>query len=98
MRGGSMSRAYECDRCGMLFKPYKNQKTSEFLNITKNPNTTGNCLDLCPKCNDRLQEWVKNGKVQVKYIDSEISKSFIEDVETVKDLLPQTASEDNKNE
>ena len=91
-----MSKAYECDRCGMLFKPYKNQKTSNFLNITKNPNMTGNCLDLCPKCNYKLQEWVESGKVQVKYTDEEIAKSFIEDVESVKDLLPQTESEDKE--
>ncbi len=57
-----MSKAYECDRCGMLFKPYKNQKTSEFLNITTNPNFTGNCIDLCPKCNNELQKWVAIGK------------------------------------
>ena len=93
-----MSKAYECDRCGMLFKPYKNQKTSNFLNITKNPNMTGNCLDLCPKCNDKLQEWFKSGKVQVKYTDEEIAKSFIEDVKAVKDLLSQTESEIKKNE
>ena len=51
-----MSKAYECDRCGILFKPYKNQKTSRFLNI--------GCLDLCPKCNDKLQEWIENGKTR----------------------------------
>lgn len=58
-----MSKAYECDRCGMLFKSYNNQKTSEFLNITKNPNFVDSCLDLCPKCNDELQEWFTNGKI-----------------------------------
>lgn len=91
-----MSKAYECDRCGMLFKPYKNQKTSEFLNITKNPNCTGNCLDLCSKCNDKLQEWVKNGKLQVKYADAKIPRTFIEDGETVTDLLPQAESEEKE--
>lgn len=90
-----MSKAYECDRCGMLFKPYK--KPSPFFNIIKHPTMTGNCMDLCPKCNDKLQEWVANGKVQVNYTDVEIAKSFIEDVESVKDLLPKE-SEDKKNE
>lgn len=87
-----MSKAYECDRCGILYKPYK--KTSPNFNIIKNPSMAGNYLDLCPKCNDRLKEWVENGKVQVKYTDEEIAKSFIEDVEAVKDLLPQAESED----
>lgn len=55
-------KAYKCDRCGKLFEPYKYQKTSNFLNITRNPNITGDCLDLCPNCNAELQEWVANGK------------------------------------
>ncbi len=39
------------------------KKTSEFFNITKDPNFVDSCLDLCPKCNDELQEWAKNGKI-----------------------------------
>jgi hypothetical protein len=57
-------RAYKCDRCGKLFEKYKNQWTSEFFNITRNPCMSGNCLDLCPNCNAELQEWVANGKEQ----------------------------------
>lgn len=57
-------KAYKCDRCGKLFKEYKYQGTSEFFNITSNPNFSSSCLDLCPKCNAELQEWVVNGKEQ----------------------------------
>lgn len=46
-----------------------------------------NCFD------ENCGEGVKNGKVQVKYVDAEIPKTFIEDGETVTDLLPQTESE-----
>ena len=89
-------KAYKCDRCGKFFEKYKDQGTAEFFNITRNPCVSGNCLDLCPKCNDELQEWVTNYKVQVvcNCTDEEISKSFIEDVERVKDLLPGAESED----
>ena len=54
-------RAYKCDRCGKLFEKYKNQGTAEFFNITRNPCALGDSLlDLCPNCNDELQEWVAN--------------------------------------
>ena len=84
-------KAYKCDRCGKLFEKYKYQGTSNFFNITLNPCTSGNLLDLCPNCNAELQEWVANGKEQVacNYTDEQIAKSFIEDVEAVKDLLPR---------
>lgn len=86
-----MSRAYKCDRCGKLFEKYKCQGTSEFFNVTRNLNITGECLDLCPKCNAELQSWVANNTVQVdcNYTDEEIAKSFIEDVESVKDFLDE---------
>ena len=91
-----MSKAYKCDRCGKLFESYKFQKTSEFFNITRNPNVSGCCLDLCPKCNAELQSWVANDTVQVdcNCTDEEVAKSFIEDVESVKDLLPRAESEE----
>lgn len=59
-----MSSAYKCDRCGKLFEKYKNQGTSDFFNVTRNPNFSNNCLDLCPKCNSELQKWVANDKEQ----------------------------------
>lgn len=58
-----MSKAYKCDRCGKLFEPYK--KNSNSLHVTRNPNFSNDCLDLCPKCNTELQEWVANDTVQV---------------------------------
>ena len=85
-------KAYKCDRCGKFFEKYKNQGTSEFFNITRNPCVSGNCLDLCPKCNSELQEWVANENCNCT--DADIAKSFIEDVESVKDLLPGAESED----
>lgn len=86
-----MSKAYKCDRCGKLFEPYKYQKSAEFLNITRNPCMSGDCLDLCPKCNAELQEWVANDKVQVdcNCADEEVAKSFVEDVESVKDFIDE---------
>lgn len=83
-----MSKAYKCDRCGELFESYKFQKTSEFFNITRNPCMSGNCLDLCPKCNAELQEWVANDTVQVdcNYTGEEEAKSF---VKSVKDFLDE---------
>ena len=60
-----MSKAYKCDRCGKLFDPYMNQKSSDFFHITRNPKFTDDCLDLCLNCSAELQEWVANDKVQV---------------------------------
>lgn len=51
-------KAYKCDRCGNLFETYKGQGTARFFNITRNPSYTGQCLDLCPKCNAELQSWI----------------------------------------
>lgn len=92
-------KAYKCDRCGKLFEKYEGQGTSNFFNVTRTPNISCCCLDLCPKCNAELQEWVANGKEQVvcDCTDEEIAKSFIKDVEAVKDLLPRAESEDNEN-
>lgn len=86
-----MSKAYKCDRCGKLYESYKYQKTSEFFNITRTPNISGNCLDLCPKCNAELQSWVANDTVQVdcNCTDEEVAKPFIADVEAVKEWLDE---------
>lgn len=91
-------KAYKCDRCGKLFEKYKYQGTSEFFTITRNPYMSGDYLDLCPNCNAELQEWVANDKEQVacNCTDEEIAKSFIEDVEAVKDLLPRAESENKE--
>lgn len=75
-------RAYKCDRCGKLFEKYKDQGTPMFFNITRNQCAIGNSLlDLCPNCNDELQEWVTNDKVHVV-------------VCTCIDALPRAESED----
>ena len=89
-------KAYRCDRCGKLFEKYKGQGTPEFFNITRNPNISGDCLDLCPNCNAELQTWIANNKEQVvcNCTDEEIAQSFIEDVGKVKSLLPHSESED----
>lgn len=64
-------KAYKCDRCGKLFERYELQGTPEFFNITRNPNRSGDCLDLCPNCNAKLQDWVANNQVACNCIDEE---------------------------
>ena len=66
-------KAYKCDRCGNLFEKYAGQGTRRFYSVTRDPCSSGNCLDLCPKCNDELQEWVD------KFITIEADKSESED-------------------
>jgi hypothetical protein len=55
-------------------------------------------LDLCPKCNAELQSWIANDTVQVdcNYTDEEVAKSFVKDVESVKDLLNQNAESEEE--
>ena len=88
-------RAYKCDRCGKLFEKYEGQGTRMFYSITADICGRGNGLDLCPNCNAELQAWVTNDKEQVvcNCANAEIAKSFIEDVEAVKDLLPRAERE-----
>ncbi|CDA91727.1 unknown [Ruminococcus sp. CAG:563] len=46
--------AYECDRCGTLFKRECMPKTT----IAKKKSTVGfYYLDLCPKCQEELENW-----------------------------------------
>ena len=91
-------KAYKCDRCGKLFEKYDGQGTRRFYSITTDLCRTGCYLDLCPNCNAELQAWVANDKAQVvcNCTDAEIVKSFIEDVEAVKDLLPGAESEEKE--
>ena len=89
-------RAQKCDRCGKLFEKYECQGTPKFFNITRNPNRSGDCLDLCPNCNAELQNWVANNKERVvcNCTDEEIAKSFIKDVGAVTALLSHAESEE----
>ena len=48
--------------------------------------------DYCPHCGARMV----SEKIHCTCTDEEIAKSFIEDVEAVKDLLPKTESEDKE--
>ena len=59
-------KAYKCDRCDTLFERYEGQGSRMFYNITKDPFSTHNCLDLCPKCNDELQEWIRKAESKAK--------------------------------
>lgn len=43
----------------------------------------------CPNCGAKMES-----EIHCNFTDAEISKSFIEDVEAVKDLLPRTESEE----
>lgn len=49
--------AYECDRCGELFK---REHTVETRIVKKNPICNGGFypLDLCPKCQRELENWI----------------------------------------
>lgn len=57
-------KAYKCDRCGKFFSEY-GYAPSKFY-ITRTPNASGHCLDLCQNCNAELQEWVANSKEQTE--------------------------------
>lgn len=59
-------KAYKCDRCGKLFDEYRGQGTCEYYSITRNPNFKTDVLDLCPRCNEELQNWVKKVKSENK--------------------------------
>ena len=58
-------KAYKCDRCDKLFEEYEGQGTRRFYNITTDPCSSGHCLDLCPKCNDELQKWIRKAESEV---------------------------------
>lgn len=47
--------AYECDRCGALFKRNCVPKTT--ITIDQHPNGFER-LDLCPKCQKELENWI----------------------------------------
>lgn len=47
--------AYECDRCGALFK--RNCVPETTITIDQHPNGLQR-LDLCPKCQKELENWI----------------------------------------
>ena len=47
--------AYECDRCGALFK--RNCVPKITITIDQHPNGYQH-LDLCPKCQKELENWI----------------------------------------
>lgn len=53
-----MSKAFECDRCGRLFK-YDNEYTAIKPVIVYH---LGSYCDLCEVCNKELENWFKNVK------------------------------------
>lgn len=67
---------YECDKCGYTIWAY---------NANIEPNTE---YKYCPNCGCRMIE-PQESEIHCNCTDAEIAKSFIEDVEAVKDLLPQ---------
>lgn len=64
-------KAYKCDRCGKFFLNSEyGYKFSNFY-ITHSPLVIGSCLDLCPDCNDELQEWIAKGEEQAVSVEKE---------------------------
>lgn len=56
-------RAFKCDRCKKYFDWYDDMGmgTNKIFRVAKGVNpSTAEYLDLCPKCNDELQNWVRN--------------------------------------
>ena len=60
-------KAYKCDRCQKLFEHYQGQGTSDYYNVTRNPNFKDDLVDLCPKCNKKLQKWMKKAESEVEH-------------------------------
>jgi len=52
--------AKECDRCNTLYKPECNPDIR--INIYRHP-YGDSWIDLCPKCQKELEEWLKKKKV-----------------------------------
>ena len=46
-------------------------------------------MPYCWKCGAKMQESKETGEIHCNHTDTEIAKSFIEDVEAVKELLPK---------
>lgn len=62
-------KAYKCDRCGEFFLNSEYGYAPSKFYITRTPNASGHCLDLCPNCNDELQEWIAKGEEQAVSIE-----------------------------
>ena len=63
-----MALAKKCDRCGKFYEAYNTTNDSENINgiMTLNLDDlrkyySHKPLDLCPKCKDAFEEWMKNG-------------------------------------
>lgn len=63
-------KAYKCDRCRKFYEGYDYQRTLRF-SIADYSSTCGRRLDLCPTCNDELQEWIAKGEEQTVSIEKE---------------------------
>ena len=54
-----MVNAKKCDRCGVLYE----QKTIPAVNVIIDNHPYGGCkIDLCPECQDELENFVSVGK------------------------------------
>ncbi len=57
-------RAYKCDRCERL---YSDKPVGATLTVRKNGVREGDSyLDLCPRCQSELENWIKRKPLRVK--------------------------------
>lgn len=71
-----------CSECGKDPQDYIGGSENWWLIKNKLPK-------YCPNCGAKMES-----DIHCNYTDAEIAKSFIEDIEAVKDLLPRTESEE----
>lgn len=63
-----MSKAYKCDRCGVMYEPYKRTREHGYgergLYLS---DCTGHEYDLCSECQIQLIEFMNNGSSDKKF-------------------------------
>ena len=57
--------AKKCDRCGEIYGEMNKKGFDEYMQLVSidalRDNKISRTYDLCPKCNDELQEWLMKG-------------------------------------
>lgn len=57
-----MAGANKCDRCGVYYEQSKYKKNDiAWIRTIDKYNSTLKNYDLCPKCSEELDEWLKRG-------------------------------------
>lgn len=55
-------RAYQCDRCGVLYSHSNKLENEIFITVT--PASTLGVRDLCDECQKELEDWWNAGKTE----------------------------------